>query len=1748
MSKSIPTTPLSGFEKVQVCAHLRAEGFDEVLAEKFASLLEVQAFLAEWRAHLGVLTPQAMLVFQEWVTEALLEEERLFQPEGVSVGEKYWGDFLTDVLAVARLACLRADVQFERTCSDEPVHKDVFEAAVDEGLQKKHDDEVQSFLYSESCKLSLYEARASWVKPKREFYRVSDRLAELARIRTCERLCECRENVSIMEQQRKRVYSSAPLYKALAALGESHAMTMHRRRLARRLRRLSPKATVSSESKPPVFQAGDQVKLDKRAEREAEQRKHAAAKAEAERKSVPKMERLRNIKQHRDKRNPAVYQSGLHPGVCGSASLTGPFSHTKAVSPASGFRSGVRRVFQSGISVLGGLGIAGAGLLVKGLVGLFKKAEGAAEIGGSLMATIKKKIEGAGSEFKRALGSALWTVPLIMTMFFVFHRILKQGPVLPVLLCSVLAKVVGPKVWDLCSDFFQDRTVVLQSGFDAFASGAPKLFATLFCFSALKGRRPFAITEFVKRISTLDRAALGWETFLGWFTKAFETAINYFRSLFGKGKISLMRSQNVALHRWKAEVDEILELSCTGGDIDTKRLTHMVSVIRRGFDFKAIYAGTPMARSVEDYLVKASAALQPYEGALKARNNFRLEPSMAMFYGEPGVGKTLMAVPFCISVLKLSGIITAEATFEETISQIWQKGVSEYWNGYAGQECLVLDDCFQARPDKTNTENDYMNIIRAVSTWSFPLNFADLASKGKIYFSSKMIYGTTNLPSIYQPACEVIFDPLAVSRRISHPYHIRVTKPYQLANGMLNFEAFQSCLKEASVTATGVDRFPWHIWEVSRHDYLSGLSSSTYVPLKEVIVSMADDLRKKFVGHGQQEDILKDFVSKLFDEPVIELQSGARSYSDVVADVFPSLSETSKILDEVEVQASVVRKTLSFFLKAIACALLIRLVSEGMRFLFNVISVLLCAPGRLLGREKKKEKQMQSNTPSRGPVRTGLKMSSPRLQGYDDAIATNAYANTYKLIATLDGGHAVVVGQILFIKDRLALQPAHFTREIVKLVSEGSLAKGNNITLRNANNPEFEVALTALEYLAMRRHTLASKEVEFLEVPMVRAHRNISANFINEKDAKNIGGHPVRLYVCNVEQRGALGKGAMRKVHVSTDLLRGNKLTVAGHTIERYLRYNASTESGDCGAVLSALDPSRFSGRVCMGVHFAGSTDKMHGYAAIVTQEMLSAAADMFATIKDEFASDLADRGVEFHSSNVLPFAEPGSFLPLYTVNKPVHLSPKTGYFVTSEYGVLGEYNDKPAPLGPVLRDGQMVFPMANAVKPYASPVKYYSQPYLEQAVHIALQPLMGMIANRSKEVYTFEEAILGIPSEKFRSIPRATSAGYPYVLEVRNGKKEFFGEDDEYSLEGERAIELRKRVDHILESARNNTRLSVVFVDFLKDELRSPAKVESVSTRLISAAPLDYVVAWRMMFGAFSAAFMSCCVKSGMAPGVNVYSDVGDMANFLSSKGSLVFDGDFKAFDSSEQPCLHDKVLEKINEWYADGPDNARIRRVLWCDMTHSRHIGGLGFDQRHIYQWNKSLPSGHPFTTIINSIYSLVLLVSAYISITGDWSGFWREVAALTYGDDNVVNTSDRLGGIYNQSSVSECLFREFGVVYTPGDKTGEFKTDMTIKDVTFLKRAFRLEDGRWLCPLDLNSFLFTAYWCKNSRLVKDIVISMWENALEELSMHPQRVWDQYASTIVERLFVLKKGTRYPPNRKSYLEAVLRRTDDWY
>jgi hypothetical protein len=531
------------------------------------------------------------------------------------------------------------------------------------------------------------------------------------------------------------------------------------------------------------------------------------------------------------------------------------------------------------------------------------------------------------------------------------------------------------------------------------------------------------------------------------------------------------------------------------------------------------------------------------------------------------------------------------------------------------------------------------------------------------------------------------------------------------------------------------------------------------------------------------------------------------------------------------------------------------------------------------------------------------------------------------------------------------------------------------------------------EFLKLKSVRVDSADLEVIDFgrTMNNAARTVLQFLFTEKELSDFLAtvHPVRLDVCKVTGT-TLGDLSLRQQTILSERAwYVPELRVGDMHNKGLVGYQMDTAKGMCGAPLMASAPRHYKGHCLLGIHVAGtlrSWDK-EGYAVPLTHEAAQEALRKLGIFKCNFEQDLADRGIalevpdaETQAGLELAGLVAGSFELLGEVQESVNISPVTKLKPTfmGEEQVFGDCEQRQAHLRPALdAEGVLRYPMVEGLRNYQTPVTYDGDPDLDMYVDLATQRFREKSVHDFRGLLTFEEACTTREGLKLKPINKTTSPGYPYSLHTTQGKKAFFGAGDTFEYTSEECVALRDRVDHVIDMAKNGVRLAHVCTDFLKDEVRPHAKVDAVQSRVISGSPLDYVVACRVYFGAFMAACFRHNIETGLAPGINPYCDWWRVANhLLGSNRTKCFDGDFKRFDASQQPYILWAILDFINRWYDDGEENAQVRRVLWMDLVHSRHLTGIGSQLKYIVQWNKSLPSGHPLTTIVNSLFSLTTL----------------------------------------------------------------------------------------------------------------------------------------------------------------------------
>jgi hypothetical protein len=563
--------------------------------------------------------------------------------------------------------------------------------------------------------------------------------------------------------------------------------------------------------------------------------------------------------------------------------------------------------------------------------------------------------------------------------------------------------------------------------------------------------------------------------------------------------------------------------------------------------------------------------------------------------------------------------------------------------------------------------------------------------------------------------------------------------------------------------------------------------------------------------------------------------------------------------------------------------------------------------------------------------------------------------------------------------------------------------------------------------------------------------------------------------------------------------------------LRRAYKYEVRTKNGDCGSPLLLSNPN-IAPRI-IGIHVAGT--KLGGLSAAITREDVD---DAYALFHDTMRMP---RELEGYPQIAIPPFE-GNFIGIAECPLKVNRPFVTKILPSRLYEEWGPSSTAPAVLRPT-----------NGIDPLKLAVEKYGKAKLEldeRECRIACHDWFSVLTSAPNYDYThvpeicsFEEAITGkVGEEFFDAICRNTSPGYPFCCQPTPGypgKKRFFGKKTIYDLYRKECDLLRILVDNMERDAVDGVRHLNAFVDCLKDENRPLQKVKELKTRMISAANLPHVILFRMYFIDFIRTVMKTRIYNEVCVGLNVYSmEWDELAKRHKDKGIETIAGDFSGFDTRHCATIMWVILDMINGWYNDGPENASIRRTLWYDLVNSIHVSHDTF-----YIWFGALPSGHPLTTILNCLINCILFRIVYAHMHPN-KPFYEAVLEFkvqcylsVYGDDNMCTPSARVIKWFNQETI-EGPMGAIGYAYTSELKDGSHER-RGLERVSFLKRGFRwcYRLHRYVAPLDLEVILESPYWTKKGLMEDQISRDKVDIALEELALHEENIFNEWAPKII-------------------------------
>lgn len=1485
-----------------------------------------------------------------------------------------------------------------------------------------------------------------------------------------------------------------------------------------------------------------------------------------------------------------------------------------------------------------------------------------------LVKLVMDQLRSIGATVSKAVG-AMYYIVIFLAAYWC-HQRLGTNFVAQTVLTTAVATLIGKGMWSVVRGEF--ALVQAQSSFGGIAAA----IAGLLCFTHLPGDASKFVPEILRRVGTFPRAITGFEALLEAAFSFVEKVVNVVARMLGKDAIHFGDAMTRQIKMWTSEAEKIdAEMVALKDDNPEPAFIRRVfEKIQEGYSLKHTVNDERLKVMMQRALDKLEARLKPYETQLMAAKTYRVEPEFLMLYGKSAQGKTTLITRVAQALLILSGLCEPK----DAMSNMWQKGDSKYFESYCGQKCMVMDDVFQEKVVPGSDGNEFMQIIRMIGNWSYPLNMASVDLKAKFFFTSPIVIGTTNLSSVHQTtAAQVIFAPEALARRVKRCLKIEAAPEYSTEAGELDYAKFEAesrrrialinDLKKSGKTLTKTEvlsAFPWDAWRATKWDWSTGQSLTEEVDLIDYITDMAGSIRTKIRMHDESAAGIDHYNTLLADAvddgcvpqagfdlnsiyatgeecgadwaypPVADFEELKRremnarenlradisaagstryiyladdqvesAYRHAMLEIHPDKggnvqvaqyinerydiwknlhdatikysNERLRILENAKrflkslwesFKVSPLQTAINFSLSALTWASVAACIIQFLHFMCKaVIAVAMSIVGficRLFGVSSvRSESNITSSKPSPKQENVFKKaVVSHSFDGSQMEVKQNiVYENTYKLMYS-----SVAIGQVLFLRGYIAVMPRHYLNDIRTKVSSG-----DKVTLVSVTNGQNTFDILKDDFLSMDMIEVPESDLVFVKFRAdgFQARRDIVKHLLSSDHLMSMlkDAHRVRLDVCDARLNEANGTYQMSRVVMQAPKVTlYSELAVSDLKIQNLMGYDMDTRIGMCGAPLMLCEPKYFGGKCLVGIHVAGTNRVFNrkGFSSPISSELAEDAISKLGAVKDLFEEDMEARGIvltvpDEDTKNVLAESGliAGSFELLYEVDRPWNLAPNTKLkqsFV-GEQEMLGPYDAKPAHLRPIAIDGVKHYPMIEGLRNYQSKVESVNVNGLDFYVQLATWKFRQETLYEKRRIFTFEEAVKGVEGLKIKAINRATSPGFPYVYDCAKGKTAFFGEDGDYQFTSAECVELEKRVEYIIDQARQGNRCGHVCIDFLKDELRPSAKVDTCQTRIISGSPVDYVLAVRRMFGAFIAASFRHHTKTGLCPGINPYSDWWELANHLKgSKRTKVFDGDFKRFDASEQPAVHWEILEFINLWYNDGHENALIRRVLWLDLVHSRHLTGVFGNAKYIVQWSKSLPSGHPLTTIVNSWYAMITITVCYGELTGRPQSMWDNIGPAVFGDDNIIGVDDSVSEVFNQVTVASKMKECFNLTFTSGSKDGTLQPYRTLEECTFLKRGFLPDNSPvshgWAAPLDKNSFLYTSYYFKNARTFNDEMVTKLNGTLGEMCLHAESVWDEHAPKVMN---ILRESFNTEPmfqTREQYRQATSMMTDFWF
>lgn len=1074
----------------------------------------------------------------------------------------------------------------------------------------------------------------------------------------------------------------------------------------------------------------------------------------------------------------------------------------------------------------------------------------------------------------------------------------------------------------------------------------------------------------------------------------------------------------------------------------------------------------------------------------------RIEPLFLLFTGSPGVGKS--------AAIKLiqSGLCTIKGEEYSPELTYTFNGRSDYWEKYAQQPFVLMDDIFK-EDDKSIRANEAGAIIGMVNTSTYALNMA-FGEKGTQFFNSDYIFGSTNIANEGMKYCKWdvgMQDKQAVVRRFHIVVHREAPCEEDVRDNTFTIHQCKYCPAMVNKTVTTV-QLTW----------LLSMCKQEQLRLSEKYSYSRDVLREMF-RDGPSEELMNSMqnVRQIFPNPVlpaveenevnsdsdeeVELQHGGttaepelekaqkQQQNEILKGLFERYADNMLVACWKEYAGEYLDMWLFIF------AFLIFLSGSGF---FLIRQMLLVSDKKESSSDSEEEKPTLQSPPGETKAQKWRpqKGSNKKKQH----TAKKLIREVMKMQTTDDNYRMCLANKVAKCVVQLVFS-YETTEGIMSKDSVGFHIKEGLFATVGHGMLEFSSIANAKVHMKWSSGEITTHypddfwQMDDDDMVCFRLPKKINLppalfNYIVSSVDMHVipDGFPMRLVSTNED-----GSTYLTQVNKGAD---GSPVDYTEDgipfVIRETLSYYGRTVGGQSGSIVTVEGPQ---GQVLVvGMHL-GLRRAGVGLAIPICKEMFAIPEFGFQT-----------------QCNIRVSRCPHSILKM--VDKQ-HFPPvKSRIHRTKLYGWNGTPIKIPARMKPFENEeGVVIDPM------YLAMGKTHQEETPDTGISEAtMEYIRNLYPRTTGTVISMEEALMGNPTKGSTSINLSTSAGYPYSFGA-NGKQPHIVVKNGALNYSEK---FRKEMEYNIEQLKNGAKPEVYWADVLKDERLAIEKVKSGKARLFSACPLHYLILMRMWCLDYVTYIKSKCTTHPVAVGINYHSIewtllFGRLNGQLRNGGSVIA-GDFSKYDGKVPKFVGKKFVEHMNWWYNDGPDNARIREVLFEHIHDAQHIC---YD--FVYQVVDGNPSGNPFTVEYNSITNIMM---THTILTQDFNLRDDQFEMTVYGDDNITTTS--LAGL-RCSDFTEHFRRRFDMEYTHFSKTESDAHD-TLFTVRYLSRLFVKDKNVYLAPLPLTTVVEMTYW-QHGKSNEKTVLDTADSFFTELSHFSREVFEEYTTK-----YLAAVGKNYP------------------